>query len=231
MPDSTVPPTAATPEKKKFKRAKNDQRIAAEITAASRLLQTAGTDPDIQPIALARGIDAAELADAKTKVATAAQKWGVRLDGMAAEDHLVEETDTELEDLRDDYLAYREIGRNNFPSVADRAALGLSGDIPDGFNTLMTHIKAAYTAAKGPAYTALMTKRGYSPAVLNGLIATIDNLIADETDQTEAEGSAETKTLERDEAYQAMKDALRPIKGTLKGALRKRPDMLAKLGM
>jgi len=38
------------------------------------------------------------------------------------------------------------------------------------------------------------------------------------------------KTGERDEAYDAMKDAIRPIKGTLKGALRQ-PALLAKLGL
>lgn len=46
----------------------------------------------------------------------------------------------------------------------------------------------------------------------------------------EAEGDTMTKTRERNEACTAMKDILRPIKGTLKGALRKRPDLLVKLG-
>jgi hypothetical protein len=76
-----------------------------------------------------------------------------------------------------------------------------------------------------------MTKRNYAPARLDALIAAIDDLVASETDQTEAEGDAMTTTLERDEAYAAMKDAIRPIKGTLKGALRNQPALLAKLGL
>lgn len=45
------------------------------------------------------------------------------------------------------------------------------------------------------------------------------------------EGDAMTATNERDEDHAAMKAAIKPIKGTLKGALRKRPDLLAKLGL
>lgn|GEM_PF-6205027 len=54
--------------------------------------------------------------------------------------------------------------------------------------------------------------------------------MGEEADQTKAEGEAMKKTGERDEAYDAMKDAIRPIKGTLKGALRQ-PALLAKLGL
>jgi hypothetical protein len=224
--------TPAEPEKKKRgPYAKNDQRIAGDITASNRLLQTVRTDADIRPVALTYGIDDAELDEAAAKVQLAADKWGVRLEEMGGEDTLVEETDTALEAIKNDYLIYREIGRNNFPSAADRTALGLSGDIPDAFDALMTHIKAAYETAKKAPYTALMTKRNYAPARLDTLIQAIDDLVTDETDQTEAEGDAMTATRERNEAYAAMKAAIKPIKGTLKGALRNRPDLLAKLGM
>ena len=40
-----------------------------------------------------------------------------------------------------------------------------------------------------------------------------------------------TTTIERDKAYDAMKAALRPSKGTLKGAFRKQPALLAKLAL
>jgi len=223
--------TAEPAKKKRGPYAKNNQRIAADITASNRLLQTIRTDADIHPVATTHGIDDTELDEAAGKVKLAADKWGVRLEEMGNEDTLVEDTDTALEAVKDDYLQYREIGRNNFPSAADRTALGLSGDIPEGFDALMTHIKAAYQTAKKEPYTALMTKRNYAPARLDTLIQAIDDLVQDEADQTEAEGDAMKATSERNEAYAAMKAAIKPIKGTLKGALRKRPDLLAKLGM
>jgi hypothetical protein len=233
LPDSSAATsTPAEPAKKKRgPYAKNNQRIAADITASNRLLQTIRTDAGIHPVAVTHGIDDTELNEAADKVKVAADKWGIRLEEMGDEDTLVEETDTTLEAIKDDYLQYREIGRNNFPSAADRTALGLSGDIPDGFDALMTHIKAAYQTAKKAPYTTIMTKRNYAPARLDTLIQAIDDLVADETDQTEAEGDAMTATKERNDAYAAMKAAIKPIKGTLKGALRKRPDLLAKLGM
>jgi hypothetical protein len=223
--------TAEPSTKKRGPYAKNNQRIAADITASNRLLQTIRTDDDIHPVATTHGIDDTQLTEAAAKLQLAADKWGVRLEDMGAEDTLVEDTDTALEAVKDDYLQYREIGRNNFPSAADRTALGLSGDIPEAFDALVTHIKAAYQTAKKEPYTALMTKRNYAPARLDALIKAVEDLEGEETDQTEAEGDAMTATRERDAAYAAMKAAMKPIKGTLKGALRKRPDLLAKLGM
>lgn len=234
MSDEPTPPapenSGNNDDKKKAKRARNDQRIAAEITAADRLLRTVRTDADIQPVATAFGIDEAELTAAAAAVQEAARRWGVRLEGMGTEDQLVEETDEELTAIRDAYLQYRQIGRANFADPAARLALGVSGDIPDGFNALVTHIRAAYTAAKTAPYTATFSKRGYPPAELDRLIQAVADLVDDEADQTEAEGDAMKKTRERNLAYQAMKDAVGPIKGTLQGALRKRPDLLAKLG-
>jgi len=225
---TTVPP-AAPAEKRKY--SANDQRIAAYVTAAGRFLHTTRTDADIAPIATAHGFTAADLDAGEALVTAAAQAWGVRTEGMGEEDASVAATAAGFKDARADYIQFREIGRANFPDRADRVALGLIGDIAEGFNSFITQATASYTAGKKPPYTEKLSKRSYTPAKLDELLATLDALSDAEADQTESEGAAIGDTAARDEAYEKLKDFMAELKGTLKGALRGQSDLLAKLGL
>jgi len=121
--------------------------------------------------------------------------------------------------------------RANFPDQSARVALGLGGDIAEGLNSFITQATASYTIGKNAPYTEKLSKRSYTPAALDTLLADLEDLTAAETDQTEAEGEALGDTQDRDEAYNALKAYMKEIKGTLRGALKGQPDLLAKLGL
>lgn len=227
MSDTTTP-AAARP---KLTRSANDQRIAAYITEAGRFLTTARTDADIQPVVTAMGFAAADLDAGEALIQAATGAWGVRSEGMGEEDEAVAASAAKLQAARAAYVQFREIGRANFPEPAARTALGLSGDLAEGFNAFITQATASYTIGKKPPYTEKLSKRSYTPAKLDALLADLETLTQSEADQTEAEGAAEGDTATRDEAYAKLKEFTAEFKGTMRGALRGQPDLLAKLGL
>ncbi len=93
----------------------------------------------------------------------------------------------------------------------------------------LTTADTSYAAGQKAPYTEKLTKRGYSPARLQQLAATIDTLTNAISDQNEAEGQAINTTATRNTAYKVLQSFMRELKGTSKGALRGKPALLAKL--
>lgn len=226
-----MPDAPANPDEPKRLRSANNQRIAAYITASARFILTASTDTEILAIIALCGCDEEEFAEGRALVKAAGKAWGVRTVGMGEEDAAVTEADRLLQTARFDYAQFREIARSNFPEPGARTALGLTGDIAEGFDTFITQATGSYTAGLEAAYTATLARRGYSPAVLGTKIAALEALTEAETDQTEAEGAAEGDTEARDLAYTALKTYMKVFRGTVKGALKGKSGLLAKLGL
>ncbi len=61
--------------------------------------------------------------------------------------------------------------------------------------------------------------------------AQLDDLTATGGDQDEAVGDAIDDTADRDTAYEALKAYMKELKGTARGALRRKNGLLAKLGL
>jgi hypothetical protein len=230
MPDPTPTPTP-TPQAPKAKRSVQDTVIEKYITTADTLLKTASTDADIAPILATHGYDAAEFATG-TGLAKAARKaFEDRQAGIGGKLLSTEELHDAIVDAREDYLAFREIARGSFTAQGDRVALGLTGDVPDDFQKFITAAHTSYVAAGKDPYKTKMTKRSYDAAKLATLLGNLDALVGTGSGQDTSEGDAMDDTAARDAAYLALKEYIKELKATARGALRKQPALLAKLGL
>jgi hypothetical protein len=232
MPDPTPTPTPTpTPQAPKAKRSVQNTAIASYITTAETLINTASTDADIAPILATHGYDAAEFAIGTGLVKDARDAIGERQTGVGTK-----LTDTKLlqdaiADARDDYAAFREIARGAFTEQGDRVSLGLTGDVPDDFQKFITAAHTSYVAAGKDPFKTKLTKRSYDAAKLSTLLGNLDALVGTGSGQDESEGDAMGDTAARDAAYVALKDYIKELKATARGALRKQPALLAKLGL
>jgi hypothetical protein len=90
-------------------------------------------------------------------------------------------------------------------------------------------IIGAYGAAGKDPFAAKFTNRGYPTAGLATLLEYLDDLTSTGSDQDTALGDAIEDNAGRDEAYAKLKAFMKELKGTARGALRKKPGLLAKL--
>ncbi len=103
--------------------------------------------------------------------------------------------------------------------------------MPDDTSRFITVADAGYTAAGKDPYKTKLTKRGYPATRLATLRAQLDDLTGFGGEQDEAEGDAIDDTGARDTAYKALKEYMKELKGTARGALRGKHGLLAKLGL
>ena len=231
MPDTPAPqPAPPGDEKPRRRNHAQNQLVAACIVDSATFLAAAKGDPEIRPLIEARGCDSAEFAEGEALVAALGRAYADRAAGMGEEGHAVDESQTKTAAARDTYAQFREIARANFPEPADRAALGLAGEVPEGFDAFVALAGAGYANGQKAPHAAKLTKRGYGPAVLAGMLADLDSLATGpEAAQNQAAGDAIGDTGERDEAYAELKAFMQQFKGTIRGALRGKPHLLAKL--
>jgi len=233
MSDTTtttpVPAPSPAPQPPTAKRSLQDKIIEAYISDADTLLETASTDPDIAPILLKHGYDEVEFQIGRDLISAAQGAYEGRTGGIGKQLKSTETLQQEIKAARNDYAAFREIARGAFPSQSDRVALSLTGDVPDDFQRFLTLAHASYAAAgKDPCKTK-MTKRGYGDVRLAELNQALDGLTGTDADQNEAEGNAIGDTTARDQAYAALKEYIKELKATCRGAFRGKDALLAKL--
>ena len=225
----TTDPTPPPVEKPKRVRADQDQTLANDITEWGNFIASAKADAEIAPLLEARGYDAAEFAQGAALLAAAGAAfdqrqttWGTQLAASQFAKELLATTS-------DDYVGFRELARTLFPEDAAQAGLGVSGRLPHDLGTFVTDAKASYAAGKAVPYAAKLTKRGYPPATLDGMIAALEALAKAGAEQDQAEGLARQATARRDAAYEALKAWVTECKATAKSTLRKQPALAKKL--
>lgn len=227
---SATPAPAPTPDDNRSRRSPYNQKILAYASTSAIFLQTAQTDPEIRPLIEARGCDDAEFIEGETLIAAVNSSITGRAEGLGQKSDAVRISQAAQKAARDHYAQFRQIARSNFASDGARLALSLRGDVPEGLNTFRTTARASYTAGQNDPYTAQLSKRGYTPAILTGLIEELTALGSVESSEDSAQGDAIADTGARDLAYQGLKAFMQEFRGTVKGALRGQPGLLAKLG-
>ena len=219
-------PAASSP---KVHRSIQNQAIQNYIGEAETFLITVKTDSEINPVMAAHGYDAAELTIGDGLLQTAADTFGVRLTGIAGKTAGHDVLMTTDQQARSDYAAFRSVARAAFPTQADRIALGLTGNVPHDLQKFVTLAHSSYTNAAKAPWTTKMTKRGYAPAKLTTLIASLDALSGTESGSATAAGAAQEATAARNEAYNALKEFIKEAHGVARGAFRGNPGALTKL--
>lgn len=138
--------------------------------------------------------------------------------------------DTETQE-RKDYADYREIARAAFPAAADRLALGLNGTAPKDLDKFLTTATASYGAGKKAPYSAKLTARGYSPALIDAELAGLKGVANLAKAAANAKGAAKKATDTRDAAAKALKEWTAEFRKVARRTLRSRPNLLTALGL
>jgi hypothetical protein len=220
---------APAPSAPKIHRAVANQAIQNYIGDSETFLLTVKNDPEIAPAMEGHGYDAAELTTGDNLLHAAADAFGVRLTGIAGKSDKQSDLVTAEKTAHDDYAQFRAIARANFPDQADRAGLGLTGSVPHDLQKFTTLSFTSYTNAGKDPWATKMTKRGYTALKLNTLKDGISALSGTDSDKARAAGDAQKSTESRDAAYEALKDYMKEIMGTARGAFRGNAGALTKL--
>jgi hypothetical protein len=228
-PQAPAPTRGATAPKRL--RSAQDKIIEAYIADSKTFLKTASDDADIRPILEAHGYDAAEFATSNDLAKAAADAFAGRATGMGKQKLSGQAFDKAIKQARHHYAAFRDVARACFPKDADRTGLSLKGDVPDDTGRIITLAETSYAAAGKDPHKAKLTKRGYPATRLATLIEQLDDLTGTGVEQDQAGGDAIDDTKDRDTAYEALKDFMKELKGTARGALRGKNGLLAKLGL
>jgi hypothetical protein len=208
---------------------KQDQIIQAYIADSEIFLNTASEDEQIRPLLQACGYDNAEFQIGYNLVAEAYGAFEARAEGMGIKEGGTIALQAAHKAAKDAYTQFRIIARASFPADPDQVALSISERIPDDIGKFITIANASYLAADKPPYSQKLTLRGYPHNRLEVNLADIKNLAAMAADHAEEKGDAIEDTATRDQHYEALKTYMKELKGTAKGALRGKPDLLAKL--
>lgn len=221
-------PTPATPAAKRPRNAQ-DKMIEAYITDSKKFLKVAAEDSDIRPILEAHGYDDAEFATGNALAKAAGNAFEDRATGMGNQKLTGNALAAAIKAARDDYSSFRKIARAAFPADADRTGLSLRGDVPDDTGRFITLAETSYGAAGKDPYKTKLTKRGYPATRLATLLENLDDLTGTGGEQDQSLGDAIEETSGRDIAYEALKEFMKELKGTARGALRGKNGLLAKL--
>ena len=232
MPDNTSTPiTPETPAEKKIrKNAEQDQQIANDLSGSLTMMETARDDTNIQTLLSPKGYAATEIDDAITNLQAPAQAaYNARQMAIGVAKRSTENLGKMENEERKDFADYRETARAVFTNKTDWTSIGLNGVAAKDLQKFLTDAKASYTAGKTAAYTAALTKRGYSPAAIDAQLAGIKSVSDLSKTQAIALGAAQKATATRDAAFKALKTWVSEFRKIAKRALRQHPDLAAML--
>ncbi len=221
--------TSPTPAPKKIQRSAQDKVIEAYINDSKKFLKVATEDPEVRPILEAHGYDDEEFTLGNDLAKAAGRAFEGRAAGMGNQKLTGATLGAAIKAARSDYSAFREVARAAFPADADRTSLSLKGDVPDDTGRFITLAETSYGAAGKDPFKTKLTKRGYPVSRLSGLLEKLDDLTSTGGEQDQAQGGAIDDTSERDAAYAALKEFMKELKGTARGALKGKNGLLAKL--
>jgi hypothetical protein len=218
----------------KLHRSVEERAIATYIVEAAALLNTVRLSSSLSERLAGFGFDDEELAIGMELQEEAANAFQVRHDvlpeasavGLAA-------LTTRMNKARDDFAEYRGVARAAFTDLSARTNLRVTGDTPDDLQRFLNNAYEGYTAAQKEPFTAKLTKRGYPPERLAALLDDLDNLatldVAHEIAASDAE--EEMGMSPCDDAYNALKEYMKEIKGVIRAVYRKQPEVLQSLGL
>lgn len=230
-PDNPAPASGPTPAAKPATRprADQDQQIANDISEALEMIQTAMTDADLGPLIAERGYDTEKLTAGAALQSKAQTAFNERQKAMAINDKAGGLFADAEDAARRVYAEFRETARVELPLADDQTALGVKGKVPLDFQKFITTAKASYAAAQAEPYASVIAKAGFKAAKLQGAVAAIERLSVLRTDALKAAGDAQTATLARNAAHEALTEWTGKFRRLARLALKGKPGMMAKL--
>ena len=228
------PPTEIAPFLEvKLHRSVEERAIATYIANAGTLLNTVRLSPGISERLADYGFDDEELAMGMALQEAAWNAYQERHDELPSESAIaLAELTERMNRARDDFAEYRGVVRAAFPGLSDRINLRVTGDTPDDLQRFMNHVYSGYVLASEEPYTAKLSKRGFPPERLAGLLQDLDSLATLDVAHEIASSDAQQDTASAaDETYNALKEYMKEVKGVIRTVFRKQPDVLQQLGL
>ena len=226
MPEQIVPTVKLAP-----RRAEQDQAIANLITEIQQMIGQVQADAELAECLAGRGYHAAKLAEGLALQQAAQAAFTARQTAMAAQKQ-ASATAAEAENAaRMAYTDFRATARALFGSVADRAALGLTGVTPKDAQKFITLARASYAAAQSEPYTATLSTYGLSAQAINAALTTLDTFSAADQAQGAAIAGAVQATTKRDAAAKELEQWGKQFRRIAAVALRAEPTQAKKLGV
>lgn len=133
--------------------------------------------------------------------------------------------------LRAQFVEHREAARDMYRRDSETwSALRLTGDTPNGRAAIIAAARTFYgTVEERPDLVAKV--RGLTPAVIAEAQALIVAAESTDSDQNDEAGEARTASESYKAAVEALREHAAELGNTAKRALKKRPDLLRKLGL
>lgn len=230
-PENPAPASSPAPAAKPAPRprADQDQQVANDISDALELIQTAKTDADLGPLIAERGYDTEKLTAGAALQSTAQTAFNERQKAKAISDKAGGIFADAEAAARRVYAEFRETARVEFSLADDQTALGIKGKVPADLQKFITTAKASYAAAQAEPYASGIAKAGFKAAKLQCAVAAIERLPVQHADALKAAGDAQTATLARNAAHEALTEWIGKFRRLARLALKGQPGMMAKL--
>ena len=224
-------PKIPPPADKKRKNSDQDQDVQNDITEVAVLLQNIESDLELKELLNDTGIDKEDIEEGRGFQQASQSSYNDRQDAIGAEEGANNTLKILWPAVEAEGVDLRELIRARFPKSDDRRALGVVGNLPQDRQKAITVFRAMYGEAKKPQYQAILGKSGYGPSDLDDKLARL-------TDAENAIAAARKATADAKRATELRNAAVKDLRGwtgmvkrIAKRALRKRPDLLGKLGI
>ena len=218
----------------KLHRSVKDRAIATYIADAATLLNTVRLSRGVSERLANYGFDDEELAIGMALQEEASRTYEARNDHLSPESVSgLGELTKRMAKARDDFAEYRGVVRAAIPELSARIDLRVTGDTPDDLQRFLNHAHTGYFMAGKEPYTAKLSKRGYPPERLGTLIDELDSLATLDVahELAASKGEQEIGDSPMDEAYNALKEFMKEIKGVIRAVYRKEPEVLRELDL
>jgi hypothetical protein len=220
----------------KLHRTVEERAIATYIVDSGTLLKTVRLSSSLSERLAKYGFDDEELAMGMALQENAVNAYKEKNQSLPEASAVgLAELTALVSKARDGFGEYRGIVRAAFPDQSSRTNLRVTGDTPDDLQRFMSQAHNGYLAASEEPYTAKLSKRGYPPSRLAALLDDLDSLatldVAHEIAASDAEEEMSEGTTACDEAYNALKEFMKEIKGVIRAVYRKQPEVLQELGL
>lgn len=203
-----------------------EQGIAYYLAQSGKILAAARRSPDVAEVLATYGYGDDEFAEGMTLLEAADKELaGNRLEPGAGD---FDDLANAAREAHDDFEEFRQIARANFRSGEERGRLRVDDDVPDDLQKLINAAHLAYRAARLPEFAEKLAKRGYPEERLARLDAALESLSRGGRPLPEV---IDEEADEGEEAYFLFKEWMKEFRGTAFGALLKRPEMRAEIGL
>ncbi|MBI4978741.1 MAG: hypothetical protein HZC28_14775 [Spirochaetes bacterium] len=203
------------------------------ILARSQLVLDNTKDAAVAPLLAEYGYADERLAELKRLYDAANALYDWQKSSYGSQYGATDALDAKRDDADDLYASYLKVARTAFRKNRDVATkLGLSGRRDHDFDGRWAEAKLFFdNALADAAVIAGFAKFNITKEKLSSGKRLIDEVIQQNSAQESAKGSARGSTQERNAAFGALADWMSDFIGIAKVALRKKPELLVKLGI